>query len=1063
MTCFCNCRTPASTPLIGQKSRQLAKEPCKACDKVNVDGIETQTTNMLGTVGTELSFVNPELTWKTATKGSRTTTRRSRRGVGSWANNSVLLDARSPQRDEFSVSESEKHGVAVLGRRFSDHVEQVPFKKRRVLPHSSSPLARNQSSSLKSKKIKIRNGKGASGQCFSEDSTYAVFSLKDVDNSFTDGKPPKLKSAKVHVDFSGIALLAATACSSMINDNWHSKDESISYLSSTAKHIDSVVSMELLKESVTSEDAVSKFVKDPQSEQEPSGAQGIPSADLLKADDVSESEAVNQSDSVKYVKLHWDLNTEIEAWEKPSDVPFLNIQNDALSSPDGGNHSERLQKLEGSDMCGYPGLPLTSLGQYPVDRKLCIVDNSSSEILDMSSLNGIMQTKENYTLQDGQSQIHHVVSIGACSDPLIEGKVTNMEGIKHVEERTVPPGFPEMLKTEACQMVTDEYSLNKSGIMSSFHESLEHHDSLYVLDATGGGRQIVLAENVPSQDKEAATPDYLQSNKSSDKPTTSSAFNNGESSCKVSNEMMTEIQTGYESPFEDGELREDPILSVEGNEVEGEIECMDNGENLEAEHNASNCCPPEFSSLNCQIVRKGDSPENVVQDGIGDEMKELTQSTSSNTKFSGRDQLPEGCEPSSGRSVATKVISLSHTFVYNSIDESHDDKAKASEGKRLFSHLEGSSRSDVLHWKDAVYARPNNLDKACVQDERESGSDVRRVSSLQCRDQKEEDCTGSLGDYWGSRSNNYLSSYRPLDTDYYSRQNDSKPRGSNYTGQRRPITYSSKGPHRPSLTRSPVNREGHYVEHRRMVSLRDDSRNSRTRGSRHGISPVSVRGADFSRPHPKSRSRSRTGSPPVRHLQRERTMGAKRHSRSPDLRFEARVERKWPSFAKYPSKWTDNRNDDADRFSRRSPGRMFKRSHRFDRLDSTERTEFDDNSRRMGFPGRFNNLTGRGSKYDGCDDGRRKYSDKYEMIHRVRRYDSNGEIKRFRYDAEGLEDHNIHDENKFSRSSDRRDITKKSTRKERGPSRYSSGRTNTSSPKYSGIRDYSEDVSPKKR
>lgn len=40
---FLHCRTTASPPIISQNTRQLAKEACKACLKVNVDGIETQT------------------------------------------------------------------------------------------------------------------------------------------------------------------------------------------------------------------------------------------------------------------------------------------------------------------------------------------------------------------------------------------------------------------------------------------------------------------------------------------------------------------------------------------------------------------------------------------------------------------------------------------------------------------------------------------------------------------------------------------------------------------------------------------------------------------------------------------------------------------------------------------------------------------------------------------------------------------------------------------------------------------------------------------------------------
>ncbi|XP_047319913.1 uncharacterized protein LOC124923949 isoform X2 [Impatiens glandulifera] len=1117
MTRFCNCGTPVCIDLKCQKTKVLSKGPCKARDRVMVDGIETQTSNMLGTVGVKLTnFVNPELRWKTATKGFRT----SRKGTRVWANR-VLVDSRSPHRDWSSVSESEKHGVAVLGQRFANKVQHVPFKKRR-LP------ARNQFPSLKPKLNKTRHGKGASGQCCSadldclpeevtfDDKIVAVFGPKGVDNSLTNGKPCKSMCGKNHLDFSGIALLAAIACSSMINDIGHAKEESIADQSSTAKITDTVVSVSsvdavlkepvtsvdaVLKEPVTSVDAVDEFVENPSPEQKPSDAQDIPTAELQKASDVSDREVINQSATVKYDRLHWDLNTEMEAWEQPFD--------DGLSFPDGGSHSERLQKTEGSDMCGDPEHSPVPLGQYPVDNDIILGRSCpSTEILETRSCNSVMQTREEYSLHD------------VCSGLLIEGKVTSVEGVNLEENFRELSHFPDIHRTETCQTVNVEHSTNKLGIMNSSCESLEQGGNLCLLGTTGGEMQLGHAVNVLSQENLVdATPDAspivsLQSNKSPDKSTLSSLISNVENGCMAVNGRMSEAQTGYESSFEDGELREDCILYL-GEENEVEIDSLDYGDDGEVEHNASNFFPPKSSSPECQNMRKGNSPESAVQDGICDDMVGLTPSASSNTKQqSGRDlQLPEGCEASSGRSVATNAVSSSD----GKASCAAESVPKASGGKKLFPHLEGPSRSDVIHWKDAVYAKQtgsSNLDEASALalEERDAGSDkcFRRVI-LPDRDHKNDDCVGSSASYWDSRNNHYLTSYHhPQETDDYSRLNDEKPRGLNYHGQRQPISYSSKcvflkrSPRNDSRSRSRGSRpsivgqgftrstrndfpcaapddlasDNHSLFSARMV-------HSIPQREQHCISPVPLRGTNFSRNHRKFRSRSRTRSPPVWNFPRERYVGVKHRSRSPDLRFEARMERTrlpftkssftsdeednfLPSggklFSKYHSKWNDSRNDDSDRISSRSPGRMFKRNQRFNWVDSMGRTKFDEQfGGGMVRSGRFTDMTGRGSKYESCDDDRRKHTDKNGMVHRFRRYDTNGFVKRARNDAEDFEAYNIHDENKYIRSRDDRREIIRSTREERGSFRCSSGRTYTSGPKFSAIPDSYVDVSPRKR
>ncbi|PSS34305.1 Aspartyl/glutamyl-tRNA(Asn/Gln) amidotransferase subunit B like [Actinidia chinensis var. chinensis] len=100
---------------------------------------------MLSTASQDLTnFINTGLTWKTVKKGVRSTSRRSRKPAKSLTVG-VQLDDKRAKREDSSVSESEKLGVAVLGRRFGDKLEHVPHKKRKLVLQSPTPSPRTPS------------------------------------------------------------------------------------------------------------------------------------------------------------------------------------------------------------------------------------------------------------------------------------------------------------------------------------------------------------------------------------------------------------------------------------------------------------------------------------------------------------------------------------------------------------------------------------------------------------------------------------------------------------------------------------------------------------------------------------------------------------------------------------------------------------------------------------------------------------------------------------------------------------------------------------------------------
>lgn len=215
---------------------------------------------MLSTMGLELiNFINPELTWNTVSKGSRSASRRSRKLVIQSSKVGVELAGSSPKHVE-----SEKLGVSLLGRRFSDNIEHVPIKKRRLLFQSKSPSPRTPSPRP--------DELGHS-----------------VDDDVSDGKSSEVTYEKLSYceDFSGIEILAAAACDSSLVDE--------------LDHIDDGPKVEEIS---TPEQTVSLSSTIPSKKEH--------QAESNKHDGTVKNSVCSQED-----RTRWDLNTVMNAWDQP--------------------------------------------------------------------------------------------------------------------------------------------------------------------------------------------------------------------------------------------------------------------------------------------------------------------------------------------------------------------------------------------------------------------------------------------------------------------------------------------------------------------------------------------------------------------------------------------------------------------------------------------------------------------------------------------------------------------------------------------------------------------------
>ncbi|KAH9603501.1 hypothetical protein KSS87_010017 [Heliosperma pusillum] len=195
-------------------------ERASLIDRFVVARIEAHDESMI-TVGLELAkFVDPNLTWKTVSKG-RNTSKRSRKPISRSLQLDQDLGKKQFQRLSGTHSlESDKSDVLVQRRGFGN-MEHVPIKKRRFLFRSPSPPPQSPKHCEKSKEFD-------SGRGTLEQQTYANGITEKVVNG-TDVSEPLCKNSVTHnnientassfngvpvsnEDFSGITMLAAAAC-----------------------------------------------------------------------------------------------------------------------------------------------------------------------------------------------------------------------------------------------------------------------------------------------------------------------------------------------------------------------------------------------------------------------------------------------------------------------------------------------------------------------------------------------------------------------------------------------------------------------------------------------------------------------------------------------------------------------------------------------------------------------------------------------------------------------------------------------------------------------------------
>lgn len=1105
---------------------------------------------MLSSVGLEvMNSTNPELSWKSVTKG-----RRSKKSVARSLNSSVKVgNSTSPKRvGDFSGSDSDKFGEVIPGQETSGKSENVPLKKRRHLLQSPSPhpwasTFRNQDS------VPSRT---CSSSPLLEDRVQLQYT------SCSSG------------DFSGIELLAAAASMDGDIDN-ADKKIILPEDSSIQKNSDTSSSATLSKQCLKNHEPVDSLSNT-----------DVPGGDVDSQ--VNNSAIASQSLSAipeggtmpKVDRKHWDLNTLMDAWGEPYDD---SIAGDTLKDVNGGRHMEEMEKHFGDHMpsnqtattnekptlkieqdkstsvaaedgmCSErPHLkenllePPNSIYSHtgrdtsnqacekdPDDKNLTKALTCDADLKRLNQVTGLDATvggssfsklccssgmlkseEKNNTISGTVSMIQD----GDCSSNMsecertadVDGSHTGTDEVNAHDTAASESAIdvqPEDIEVSQKTLSPGTFTLDAQSVAST--DSNKQIDGAFLSNSTMADckQYLELAELGTKHDEDSILPNEdskriilvntcksFSTGAQCDGPTTVEGIGlalDGRRNSDVSQDNhvdmvngddLTGFQEGYDSPYEDGELRGSFLYSWEDNEMENE--CVDyesdgrNGDGSDAAdylgseivEGGSEGSNGSRRSLSLKMSAEGKSKSGPVKHSL---KKHVVKDESDNNEIAGK-----GSNAGSGSTVEQcvempmeendgmkRLELLDHKNTVN-VRVTHIDEyaSKAVKGK-LQSRIEGRSSADATDGKDVFFiqqSRSRRFAGSYPRPERDISPD-RYLGRYRSAAPGERDGVHQWTS-WGSRRR-YTTNYQGGEG-----RNNTRPRSK--TGESankidgvdyhepRQTSYLSKGLHRPLMRRSPVERDDYFGVGRRIPLTRGVG-NYRSRGHysqrpgrdfvedfepmpddagasvrmprylsrrERSFSPGSGRQTHMTLPRRRSRSRSRTRSPPRawQNSHRERILGARRLSRSPDFRSEARMERMRlpftkPTFASdygegyiSPSRgrfspqrncrWVEDRNfADNHIRRRRSPVRVFRRTQRFDGVGSSGRLKSSDEYFRPVIrPGRFSFMGngGRECKLESNYDDRRR-DDSGEMSHRVVHHDDAGNMRRFRHNTAG--------------------------------------------------------------
>ncbi|KAK4363042.1 hypothetical protein RND71_018283 [Anisodus tanguticus] len=940
-------------------------------------------------------MLSTELSWKAVTKG-----RRSRKTVARRLNEGMKVINRSPKRvGDFSGSDSDK--IAEAGCWFSDKVEHVPIKKRRHLLLTSSAQSQNPSidredspspqsvatpmpsedfsgialladvACINDMDDNLGNAKeahalvacAAPGGSVGSTHSKQILALKEstdpgrgdimnASNTETSAFNESAVAPKAFAEFKEPSVVNRPVSPKMdrmhwdlntLMDTWEQPPRDSSMENAVAEGVNDGSQKEELKIEIFNkkgdfEDYKHNFVKCVPPGQNAIYEFASVNAEVCKHESVSVNdriftEEIFLGNLVSHCTKAMDLlsaqketfgelvtgdaSLADSAFVKSHNASCMLVSNGLITTASDGVILTRIR----DSSVKAAGFSKAALSEY-IGHSDPIM---SSEVSDTSILNamGVESSDSNPTETDFGNHSSKCEDLSASKAPIVEGQSVTVEP---VEQHDNILAIDSQMQSEGNEVI------------SKFSDS---YTSDQVEKCTTSGKDSSRSCNEGLQIDD---PGQFAKSASAFEDCHNSDISQEDHSQMISREHVTRIEAGYDSPFEDGELRGSIMYSWEENEIEdGENERVDYeldgrddmdsdggdypaSEIVEAGSEGSQSIEKRISSTSgCPEVDfvKGGSPRNFMrrQFNRDDNSKGLgTGSRSTTQRFS--DKI--GGKENALRKGHTSDCMATYGFRGSYMEEIG---SKTNRGK-LQSRTEGPHQNRP-HDLIGSYHRP-------VRGVSPNKFVGRYQSGYNSRD------TGATDGQWNSwkARNCHPYVHHGSESHNYSRRRNfansaDKFGGLNSRDHLQSIIFPSEGVRRPLVRRrSSVERDDYYDVRNRMVPPRRgyQSRSGArsfsqrvVRGNREEEyepilgdgdlssvrvpqylprgertrSPASSRVTRISLPRRRSLSRSRTPSPHPWHTQRERNFSTRRHSRSPDVRSHARMERTRIPFRKH--------------------------------------------------------------------------------------------------------------------------------------------------------------------
>ncbi|GAB4858304.1 hypothetical protein Ancab_009777 [Ancistrocladus abbreviatus] len=384
----------------------------------------------MSTVDLELSnFINPNLTWKTVSKG-RNTSRRSRRSVSKSLKMGQEQGNRSSKRVEApQVLESEKQPRAVVThRRLSDSIEHIPIKKRRFPLRSPSPPPQCPHCPKESEELpdghcdsdwKISMGAVLEHGHVEINSANAREPSHYVSDGNLDGQTPTSTSEVqgCNEDFSGIAMLADAACS-----------DSLKNAAADARSpADEFLEQEQNKyASMTSRNEPTYFELSDTSGKAHDGMDG--SLTALSIDTSKAAEETKRSSGTSCdERFLWDLNVAMDEWDHPlhdtTVASGLNLVGDTTIDISHGKNYGDVEDYDAQKESGKIG----SYDELTLQPSVCkhTAVEVQSELTDIVHAASVLNPKEGLSGLERSSLNHDFAS--AASSHALERSVLTLD------------------------------------------------------------------------------------------------------------------------------------------------------------------------------------------------------------------------------------------------------------------------------------------------------------------------------------------------------------------------------------------------------------------------------------------------------------------------------------------------------------------------------------------------------------------------------------------------------------------------------------------------------------